>query len=422
MNDVLIYLMEASICVGISVAFYKLVLSDLTFFGLNRLLLLSILLMSLLFPAMSVNLGVSNLRMQEFTLPEFLVGKDVAAVESGFTWQSIVFMIYVGGVVVMTVHLILGFFTSQRLLGKSKLMLFQGHWIAVHPKFIPASFFRYILLPDFNPERDEQRQIVLHESMHVQLRHSWDLLLVQFAKVVFWFNPMIYQFEKSIREVHEFQADQGVTSTYSKKAYSGLLLQMITQGQGWHFMNNFNQFQTKKRIIMMSKPKSKTAEKRRFLLVIPVIAALFFVFSCEMTPEEEIEGPTQVAEKTNSIGPSNITARVADLGKDGKPVYDVVEKQPMPQGGMEGWNEFLSANLKYPAEAKQMGIEGTVIAVFVVNSDGSISDVDILRGIGAGADEEALRVIRQSPDWSPGTQDGVALNNRMRLPIRFKLN
>lgn len=173
---------------------------------------------------------------------------------------------------------------------------------------------------------------------------------------------------------------------------------------------------------MMSKPKSKTAEKRRFLLVIPVIAALFFVFSCEMTPEEEIEGPTQVAEKTNSIGPSNITARVADLGKDGKPVYDVVEKQPMPQGGMEGWNEFLSANLKYPAEAKQMGIEGTVIAVFVVNSDGSISDVDILRGIGAGADEEALRVIRQSPDWSPGTQDGVALNNRMRLPIRFKLN
>jgi TonB family protein len=253
------------------------------------------------------------------------------------------------------------------------------------------------------------------------LKHSWDLLLIQFAKIIFWFNPLIYQFEKSLREVHEYQADQGVTSSYSKKEYSGLLLQLITRGQGWHFMNNFNQFQTKKRIIMMSKPQSQKKEMRRFLLAIPVLAALFFVFSCEITPEEEIEGPTMMGEsKAPQIGPADIAAR--KLATDGEVIFDVVEEQPNPPGDMKGWNSYLSNNLTYPADARRLGIEGTVIVVFVVNSDGSLSDIDILRGIGGGADEEAIRVIENAPNWTPGKLRGNAVNTRMRLPIRFKLS
>ncbi|WP_332910964.1 M56 family metallopeptidase [Algoriphagus boritolerans] len=98
----------------------------------------------------------------------------------------------------------------------------------MHPKFVPASFFEYILMPDFNPDSPEQKQIILHESMHVRLCHSWDLLLVNFAKVLFWFNPLIYLFENSLREVHEYQADQGVTSSYAPREYATLLLSLIT--------------------------------------------------------------------------------------------------------------------------------------------------------------------------------------------------
>ena len=112
--------------------------------------------------------------------------------------------------------------------------------------------------------------------------------------------------------------------------------------------------------------------------------------SCDIATEPEIEGPTQVEAK-QTMGPSNIMARVNDIGKDGKEIFDVTEVQPNPPGGMQGWNEYLKANLTYPAEAKSMGIEGTVILVFVINTDGSISDVEILRGIGGGADEEAIR-------------------------------
>ena len=421
MNAILIYLAEASCCVAITVLFYRLVLSELTFFTLNRVILISMLVLSFIIPMLSFNFGLISTGIGEVVLPEFLVGNDVAEEVTVFTWQEVLFYAYLAGVVVMTVHLILGFFTSQRLLGKSRLMQYQDYWIAVHPKFIPASFFNYILLPDFDPNRSEQKQIILHESMHVRLKHSWDLLMVQFAKIIFWFNPLIYQFEKSLREVHEYQADQGVTSSYSKKEYSGLLLQMITGGQGWHFMNNFNQFQTKKRIIMMSKPQSQRKEMRRFLLAIPVLAALFFVFSCEITPEEDIEGPTMAGEsKEVKIGPADLNAR--KLAKDGQQIFDVVEDQPEPQGGMKGWNMYLSRNLSYPAEARSMGVEGTVVLAFVVNSDGAISDVEILKGIGAGADEEAIKVVENAPDWIPGKQNGEAINTRMRLPIRFKLD
>jgi TonB family protein len=421
MNAILIYLAEASICVTITVLFYRLVLSELTFFTLNRVILIGMLLLSFAIPMLSFELGITSMGTAEILLPEFLVGKGVEQSAVSISWQELVFYAYLAGVFVMTVHLILGFFTSQRLLGKSRLMRYQNYWIAVHPKFIPASFFSYILLPDFDPNRSEQKQIVLHESVHVRLKHSWDLLFVQLAKIIFWFNPLIYQFERSLREVHEYQADQGVTTSYSKKEYSGLLLQMITGGQGWHFMNNFNQFQTKKRIIMMSKPQSQKKEMRRFLLAIPVMAALFFVFSCEITPEEDIDAPTMMGEsKTPQIGPADMTAR--KMAMDGDVIFDVVEKQPEPQGGMSAWNQYLSENLQYPAEAKRLGVEGSVIAVFVVNTDGSLSDIDILRGIGFGADEEVIRIIENAPNWIPGEQRERVVNTRMRIPVRFKLN
>lgn len=154
---------------------------------------------------------------------------------------------------------------------------------------------------------------------------------------------------------------------------------------------------------------------------IPAVCVLLLSTSCEITPEEEIEGPTQVEAK-QSIGPTNITARINTVGKDGKEIFDVTEVQPLPPGGMKGWNTYLGDNLQYPQQARTMGVEGTVIVVFTINSDGSVSDAEILRGIGAGADEEAIRVVSESPKWTPAQQRGQVVNSRMRLPVRFKLS
>jgi TonB family protein len=154
---------------------------------------------------------------------------------------------------------------------------------------------------------------------------------------------------------------------------------------------------------------------------IPAVCLGVLSASCDIAVEPEIEGPTQVEAK-KSMGPTDITARINDVGADGKEIFDLTEIQPNPPGGMEGWSKYLSENISYPQQAKSMGIEGTVIVVFIINSDGSISNPEILRGIGGGADEEALRVVQNSPNWSPGEQKGRVVNSRMRLPIRFKLS
>jgi len=102
-------------------------------------------------------------------------------------------------------------------------------------------------------------------------------------------------------------------------------------------------------------------------------------------------------------------------------IFDVVETQPNPPGGISGWNKYIADSINYPPQAKKMGVAGTVIVVFVINADGTIQDVDVLRSIGGGCDEEAVRIVKSAPAWEPGKNRGQPVRTRMRLPIRFKL-
>jgi protein TonB len=98
-----------------------------------------------------------------------------------------------------------------------------------------------------------------------------------------------------------------------------------------------------------------------------------------------------------------------------------VEETAMPQGGMQAFYEYVGKKLKYPTQARRMGIEGKVFVEFVINRDGTILDVKAIKGIGAGCDEEAVRVIQSAPSWKPGKQRGKPVRQRMVLPITFKL-
>jgi periplasmic protein TonB len=141
----------------------------------------------------------------------------------------------------------------------------------------------------------------------------------------------------------------------------------------------------------------------------------------EVEIEEKIEVNFDVDVKEETVI-KEVEISDAPVEEKADEIFDVVENPPMPQGGMEGWNQYLQKNLKYPTQARRMGIEGTVYVVFVVNTDGSIQDVDVLRGIGGGCDEEAIRVVRNAPKWTPGKQRGRPVRVKMRLPIRFKLS
>ncbi|MEK6482195.1 energy transducer TonB [Catalinimonas sp. 4WD22] len=148
--------------------------------------------------------------------------------------------------------------------------------------------------------------------------------------------------------------------------------------------------------------------------------------------QEEEPMPTVEEIQQNNTGLENIEGTgevVMDLPVEGdgqvaaapEEVYQFVEQMPEFDGGMEALAQFLQKNLKYPATARRMGIEGTVFVKFVVGEDGEVEKVEVMKGIVKDCDEEAARVISKMPAWKPGKQNNKQVKVSMMLPIKFKL-
>jgi protein TonB len=129
--------------------------------------------------------------------------------------------------------------------------------------------------------------------------------------------------------------------------------------------------------------------------------------SIETDDEEEIEEQIITQEEEKEVAEEEI--------------FVFVEDQPGFPGGDEARLNYLRQNIKYPEMANENNIQGTVHVTFVVEKDGSVSNVKVLRGIGGGCDEEAVRVIKSMPRWTPGKQRGRAVRAQFNMPIRFVL-
>jgi protein TonB len=144
----------------------------------------------------------------------------------------------------------------------------------------------------------------------------------------------------------------------------------------------------------------------------------------EVPDEEEIEEEIEIdldVEMTEETVIEEVVFEEAPEEEAVDEIFTIVEDQPTPNGGMSAFYQFVQKKLKYPAQARRMGIEGKVFVQFVVDKDGTLTEVQAVKGIGAGCDEEAERVIKSAPRWNPGKQRGRAVKVRMILPITFKL-
>lgn len=427
-NDILIYLWEVSVCLALSTVFFKVFFEKLSFFYWNRILLLGLLVLAALIPLLSFEMWPSEAGLTEIFLPEFLVGgqieQEFTVSSPDFSWFEILFFAYAIGVFITIIRVIWGLRNLLIRIKTSTLKVFEGHQLLIHPSFEPASFFNYIMLSSFDSTDLDNQLILLHESVHCRQKHTWDLILVQLLKILLWFNPFIFIYERLVKEVHEFEADHFVTRFHSELTYSKLLLRLVTKNNTNDLVHSFNQFQTKKRILMMTQTNTKPIQKVRFILTLPLLILFISAFSYPNTKNLESEFLDNLVIPNPAESASDTTSMIINkaTGKDGKEVYDLTEIQPSPAGGMDGWIKYLSESLQYPEEAKKQGIEGTVVLAFIINSDGTISDIETLRGIGGGCDEEAKRVIQNAPKWTPAQLGGKTVNCRMRLPIRFKMS
>lgn len=144
----------------------------------------------------------------------------------------------------------------------------------------------------------------------------------------------------------------------------------------------------------------------------------------EVPDEEEIKDDIKVnldVEVTDETKVETIVVQAEEPKEETDEIFTVVEESAAPKGGMQAFYKFVGEKIKYPAQARRMGIEGRVFVEFVINKDGSLSDVRAIKGIGAGCDEEAVRIVQSSPAWSPGKQRGKPVKQRYTLPIIFKL-
>lgn len=145
----------------------------------------------------------------------------------------------------------------------------------------------------------------------------------------------------------------------------------------------------------------------------------------EVPDEEEIEEEIEVDLDTDITDETEIEEAIFEEPEEeekAEEIFLIAEHQPNFPGGYKAFYKYVQKKMKYPSQARRMGIEGKVILQFVVDKDGSLTNIRVLRGIGAGCDEEAVRMLKAAPKWNAGRQRGVPVKVQMTLPITFKLN
>ncbi len=371
---------------------------------------------------------------------------------------------------------------------------------------------------------------------HIKGRHSWDVVLLTLVQMLQWWNPLVYVLGISLRDVHEYEADDFVLRQgVSAQGYQLLLIRKAVGSGAYAFANSFNHSLTKKRITMMKKIKSNPWMRSKALYVIPVAALALSAFATpkfvapvedavaklegksteispnlqapedkrkvvevksvprivvdgkEMSPHEALkavqgkeiknslasqpDGSTVLSintTKSTDITEENLLqaldlnaediASVTVVNKENTiyietdSIYNVVAENAQFPGGDAGCFKFIAEHIRYPKLCQEFGVHGRVIINFVIEKDGSLTNIKKLRGAGkelseievtaykkehpdseekleAGQDlgdllyEEAERVVKLMPKWKPAKdKDGNIVRSSFILPISFRLN
>ena len=412
-----IYLLKVNAGIALFYAFYKLFCQRDTFFQWHRIALLSFLGISFLYPLFDIQDWV----MEQPAIYELADYYTVLMSTEEVTAAPVVYeapqrpdlltiftYLYYIGVIVMSVRFIIQLVSICHIRWKGQAVYLNGQRIISLPSEAnPFSFFGWIFLYLPQLEEESQEEILMHEQTHARQWHSVDVIVSEIANIVCWFNPFSWLLKGEIRLNLEYLADNQVAQTLNdSKQYQYHLLGLAHTNSKTGLYNNFNVSQIKHRIIMMNKKRTHTVGRIKYALFAPLAAALLMVSNISCTSTENKKDSTEAAESRAVEGEE----------------FQIVEQMPEFPGGMGECMKWLGQNIKYPAEAIEKEIQGRVILQIIVEKDGTITNAVVAKGVHPLLDNEALRVINQSPKWEPGKQNGEAVRVKYTLPVLFKLN
>lgn len=309
----MLFIIKSAITLALLYSCFFLFLSKETFHRFNRIMLVSIMFVSLITPLFHITTDNPSLISEEFHMVQTLIEETPATVlapaEGNIpTWMDLLTWIYLAGVTVMTIITIAQIISLVRFMsGGLRHTDSQGNTVILHNcEFPPFSIFRYIVMSVKDYEQHSQ-YILSHEQEHIRLGHTYDILLLQVVKIIQWFNLFIWFVGRDLKSVHEYEADQAVINQgIDAKSYQQILVTKVVGNRLQPFTNNLNHGSLKKRITMMYKKKSNRWLMLKSLCAIPAMALAINAFA---TPE----GTTAIEKNINSleqqIVPSDSTRR-----------------------------------------------------------------------------------------------------------------
>ena len=389
-----------------------------TFHRLNRILILGCLIMSFAIPLVHFTGGTNptvDMVRQAVQLPEVLIDGN-ASEQSVWSWADIIICIYIIGAVAIFLMTVVQTVRLTRQLHQCEHITDNRGNTIVLTDYATSPFclFHYIVMSR-DDYANNRSYILTHEQEHIRLGHCIDLIILQVATIIQWFNPFVWLIGKNLKAIHEFEVDEAVLNKgIDATQYQKFLVIKAVGNRLQPFANNLNKESLKRRIIMMNQKKSNRWMMLKALFIIPVATLAVSVFASN-TGVSTVTG--EAVRTANALPTTNMQTQ-----QSATKAYEVVEVMPKFKGGESAMMEFLMMNMKYPQAAVKAKQQGRAIVGFVVRKDGTVSDVHITKSAGyAVLDEEAMRVVKAMPAWEPGKQKGKPVDVKYNVPITFRL-
>lgn len=438
MGAFFVYMIKSSFCLTVLYLFFRLLMSKETFHLFNRVALISLLVLSSVLPAIQVLLFQPGETAVRLSLDDLLLMNQGATIadgpmSAGIPWQSILLLVYILGVVVFLLRQCWVLIQMLLLLRKGTCVSEdKGIKLLVYDYEIsPFSWMNHIVMSR-KDWQENGKAIIAHETAHIQKHHSLDILVVDFCIILQWFNPVVWLLKRELQNIHEYEADEEVINQgINAREYQLLLIKKAVGLRRFSMANSFNHTSLKKRITMMCKRKSNPWARLKYIYVLPLAALAVSAFA---SPEISNELSEISKSKVNDL--AEIVKVFADkndvsnesLGNGGQMtapqdtlVFEVVEVPPRFPGGDVKLMEYLSRTVRYPVEAQKKHVQGRVILHFIIEKDGSVSNVRVARSVDPSLDAEAIRVVNSMPKWEPARQKGQSVRVRYTIPIQFRL-
>ena len=485
------FLIKSTIALCVLLGAYYLFLEKEKFHQFNRFFLLASLVISFVIPFITIEIiqQISTVANNSEVIPEQITAKIV--VEKTSIYIIIGWFLYG----VATTALLFRFVNNLHKIIKkaktgTKIKYQNATLILLKEQTLPYTFLNFIFINEEEYESNKiEAELFTHELIHVNQKHSLDVLLIEVIKTIFWFNPVFIFYKRAMQLNHEFLADEKVVKSYNNVSfYQNLLLSKANQNPIYYLASNLNYSVTKKRLIMMT---TTTSTSRGFLkksILLPLLTGLLY-FLCTKTVAQEVQtktvGSKETVKKESKIvayydkttfkikdekgkvvtekkykdltaaeqkavpnlfegvkfpatkedidaklekgGPETVEIDLYDpknqkVKKAEGTIYktnDLTEDPSYP-GGIEQFYKFVGQNFKTPVTPADVKLKGRVYITFVIEKDGALSDLRMLRDIGYGTGDEAIRVLKLCPNWIPGKVNGEPVATMYSLPITIQ--